>query len=328
MTSNNRWYPLTVAAIAGAALLVSLLLRSITVITWFVAFVATHYTIQLVRSAMTSQSAGSNLRPLEREKSQSKKIEVIIVCIAAIGGLYALDIYRDTNLITMRMALEARDSASRAMYYGEDGKAGGERMMSVFFNDPGAENIDYQACNASTQHHIRRWAKDAVAGVTLPEHAQEIPEWNIVRDLYNSLFDASTRTSTGMNDVRRAFFHVIDYVYIVHDAHDALRKNIFNDDEYEMWASYVEDLGPSPFFLMTTLDGQEYGYMTKPFAREIWRRFNVNERLNCFAQTLYPELAQDEATWMSSWGILRKTGVQYSPATSPSTRQGAGRVKS
>ena len=310
MTSNNRWYPLAVAAIAGVALLVDLLSRSIIVIPWFVAFVAMYYTIQLVHSAMTSQSAGSNLRPLEREKSQSKKIEVIVVCIAAIGGLYALDIYRDTNLITMRMALEARDSATRAMYYGEDGKAGGERMMLVFFNDPDAENIDYQACNASTQHYIRQWAKDAVAGVTLPGHAQEIPEWKIVRSLYSSLFDASTRTSTGMNDVRRAFFHVIDYVYIVHDAHGALRKNIFNDDEYEMWASYIEDLGPSPFFLMTVLDGQEHGYMTEPFAKEIWRRFNVNKRLNCFAQTLYPELAQDEEIWMKRRKALRETGVK------------------
>ena len=49
MTSNNRWYPLAVAAIAGVALLVGLLSRSIIVITWFVAFVAMYYTIQLVQ---------------------------------------------------------------------------------------------------------------------------------------------------------------------------------------------------------------------------------------------------------------------------------------
>ena len=97
MTSNNRWYPLAVAAIAGVALLVDLLSRSIIVIPWFVAFVAMYYTIQLVHSAMTSQSAGSNLRPLEREKSQSKKLKLLLSASPQLGG-YTLLIFIEIQI--------------------------------------------------------------------------------------------------------------------------------------------------------------------------------------------------------------------------------------
>lgn len=279
-------------------------ISNITVLTWLIASVAATHLIRFIFLAISTESSP------DCEKSRSKKIEIFVVCIAAVGGLHALKIYKETNIIATRIALEQRDSATRAIYYDESNKAG-ERMMRVFINDP--EKIDSRACDPASQESIRKWAKNAVVSITESKNVHDIPPWKDVRELYYSLFDTVTITSTGMNDVRRAFFHTVEYLYIVHDAYQAQIRGVFTDDEYEMWAAYIEDLGTSPFFLMTVLDGHELGFMTRAFSEEIWWRFSKNERLNCVAQTLYPNLVQDKKQWMDSWGSLQKTGVTRKP---------------
>lgn len=314
MKTRVRWHVAFFAVILGTLLFTILVSKDITirrwtishitVLTWLAASIAAFHLVQITLLVFSTDSSSDS------ERSCSKKIEILVVCIAAVGGLYALNIYKETNIIAMRIALEQRDSATRDVYF--EKQENGERMMLVFITDP-VEKIDSEICDPASQESIRKWATNVVFSITDPNEVHNIPPWSEIRDLYASLFDGAIRTSKGINDVRRAFFHTVEYLYIVHDAYQARIGEVFTDDEYEMWAAYIEDLGSNPFFLMTVLDGHELGYITRAFSGEIWQRYSKNKRLRCVARALYPNLVQDKKSWMSSWGKLRETGLTPKP---------------
>jgi len=309
-----RWaIPTLVVVICLALYFLTPFSRRIEFLTWIWLLLGScYFAWDALKESRTTSAA---LTPSEREKSRNKRFELVAVFVATIGGLLGLSIYHETNVLTVRNALESRDSESRVKYFGEDGKQGGERMALIFFNSPDGTFTE-EACE-SRRDEVRQWAKEAVLAVVDRGHLDKIPEWNSVMELYDLLFDRTTVANDGMHDVRRAFFHVVDYFYIVHDAFQAKEKHIFGPDEYEMWASYIDDLGPNPYHLMTIIDAHERGYMTKAFSDEIWRRFSKaqNPQLNCFAKILYPELAvADLILWRRDWGSRRGTGSPKIPA--------------
>lgn len=291
------------ALIIASGLISVLVWGSIFLLKWIVTIGVTLYLFSITPFLLKNDSSQN---PTDRAKTLFKQLEVICILLAAVVGLFALDIYESTNVLSVRNSLETRDAETRSHYYSKDGG----RLMQIFVNDPGDEVTDDASCKA-VQDQINPWVREAVLSVVDPKYRDTVPPWISLHDLYDSLFDTSTGSTDGMYDIKRGFFHMVDLVYIVYDAYAAKKQHIFTDDEYAMWEAYIEDMGTSPFFLMVIMDGHEYGYQTKDFSREIWRRFSKknNPRLNCFAQVLYPKLAvESEEEWMKDWGKLRRKG--------------------
>lgn len=232
------------------------------------------------------------------DKARVKYIEVSAVLIATVGGIYALEKYQSTNVLSVRSALETRDSEIRKIYFSEDG----ERLMFLFTEPPTV--TDEKSCE-QVQKKIKPWARSAVLALVKPGNINTVPQWTSLHDLSHIMFDLSTSSSPGMRDINRGLFHAVDILYVVFDAYSANEMGVIDKKEYEMWAGYIDELGSNPYFLMAVMDGHEYGYTTRAFSKEIWQRFSENQRLHCFAAKLYPELTAPEDVWMDSWGKQR-----------------------
>lgn len=258
----------------------------------------------------------------DRAEREHRTIEHLFFFFAGLTGLFGLGIYHETNVIAVRNALEARDSATRTKFFGSDGKDGGDRMALVFVELPDGA-FGEKDCEAR-RLEIQKWAKDAAKAVVAKEHQHEVPDWKSVRELYLTLFNGTELSNNSLHDARRAYFHVVDYLYLAHDAFQARRKHIFDNHEYQMWAAYIDDLGGNPYFLMTIVDGHERGYMTKAFSDEIWDRFARTPRLRCMAKILYPELAADRGLWSAGWG---KRGGTDAPSVVVAPKPSGGDTK-
>jgi hypothetical protein len=305
MNTYVTWVTGIATLIIALGLTSVLFFDSIFMMKWIVTFGVTLYVVSIIPSLVSNDSTQNST---ERVKVLFKQLEVICILIAAVGGLFALDIYQATNVLAVRNSLETRDAQTRQNYYNKDGG----RLMQIFVNDPGDEVIDDASCK-QVQDKINPWSRSAILSVVDPKHRNKLPQWGSLHDLYDSLFDTSTGSTPGMYDIKRGLFHMVDLVYIIYDAYAAKEQHIFNNDEYAMWEAYIEDLGTSPFFLMVIMDGHEYGYQTKDFSKEIWRHYSKkkNPRLHCFAQVLYPKLAvESEEEWMKEWGKLRVKGTR------------------
>lgn len=302
MSKYAPWLSGIAALVIALGLLSALFFASLFLL-WIITVGVTLYIVSLIPTIVRDDSTQT---PTERDTARFKRLEVMTALIATVGGLFALNIYQTTNVIAVRSSLETRDSQTRQIYYTKDGG----RLMKIFTNDPGDMITDDTSCK-QVQDKIAPWAREVVLAVVEPNNRDKVPQWRSNHDLYDSLFDLSTESSPGMDDIKRGFFQTVDLLFIVYDAYSAKEQHIFSDDEYEMWAAYIDDLGTSPYFLMAIIDAHEYGYTTKAFSKEIWRRFSKknNPRLHCFAQVLYPKLAVEmEEEWMEDWGKLRFTG--------------------
>ena len=300
MSKYARWLGGIAVFLIALGLLSVLRFDSLFLLKWIFTIGATLYILALILVVVRDDSTQTST---ERSRALLKWLEVMAVLTATVGGLFALNTYQTTNVIAVRNALETRDSQAREIYYTK----GGRRLMQIFLNEPGDEVTDEASCK-QVRDKIEPWARSAILAVVEPTHRDKVPQWRSIHDLYYSLFDLSTGSSSGMYDIKQGFFHTVDLLYIIVDAYIAKEQHVFDEAEYESWAAYIYDLGANPYFLMAVMDGHEFGYFTKAFSREIWRRFSKenNPRLHCFAQALYPKLAVElEKEWMDDWGKLR-----------------------
>jgi hypothetical protein len=65
----------------------------------------------------------------------------------------------------------------------------------------------------------------------------------------------------------------------------------FSDDETAMWSAYLNDLTPSPFFLLALRDGVEYNYMMKEEVSVLRKYYLQPEQLDnwCIIDAMYHE---------------------------------------
>ena len=182
MSKYAPWFT-GIAALIIALGLLSVLFIPSRFLLWIVTIGATLYIVSLIPAIVRDDST---LTPTERDTARVKRLEVIAVRIATVGGLFALNIYQKTNVIAVRSALETRDSQTRQIYYTKDGG----RLMQIFSNDPGDEVTDDASCK-QVQDKIELWARRAILAVVEPKHRSEVLQWRSTHDLYDSLFDLS-----------------------------------------------------------------------------------------------------------------------------------------
>jgi hypothetical protein len=272
--------------------------------------------------------AGSKVRHafLERVRKRFEdRAQIGLLAVAAATALFAFNFYRDQTAFSLLQALEERDRASRAVYMTGGtwpeklteratlplAKTGppfvtsalpspsrweGKDLIRIYAGSPQRRDAngnavdltddDYKSCDPTVRTKIKTWAvryfKDA-SGYD-PKNWEDIPA------LYKKVWNADEVLEPRSEFSRALVMHAVDYLYIVHDGVVARNRGYFSNDQYMMWGAYLDDLTPSPFFLLAMADADEYPYMMKE-VRDEFRSYYLRadkQRLHCIVNTLYP----------------------------------------
>jgi len=251
--------------------------------------------------ACPSRSLKWRLLPTKAEQ-YAKSIEVCLAAAVASAALFALLVYKETNTLSMLEALEERDRANRALYVSADAsnegakKLGwqGKDLLKIFADQPqrflkgkwqDLSDDEYRQCTLGTKKTIKKWAE-----ITFNTAAHVQIGWTDINDLYPKVWGSRSVLDERTELARVLVMHAIDYLYIVHDAMRERQKGYFTSNETAMWGAYLNDLTPSPFFLLALRDGTKFQYMMPEVADDIRAYYKSPDQFanKCVIDALYP----------------------------------------
>jgi hypothetical protein len=228
--------------------------------------------------------------------------EMFLASLVALAALSALQIYKETNTLSMLESLEERDDETRQLYVTANHSEGysataqgiapgasvdwqGKDLIRVFAGEPKISIPSDRECTVSAKEFIHSWAVDYF------DRAAQVPlKWKSIADLHDTLWSSNYVLDERYVLARALHLHAVNYLDIVHDAYREREMGYFTAHEYDMWKAYLKDLGYSPFFLLAFEDNRKFGYMMPEVAAGFRNQMAADPKLKCTINAIYPEL--------------------------------------
>jgi hypothetical protein len=230
------------------------------------------------------------------------RAQIGLLALGAAVALHALSYYRQQTTFNILTALESRDSAARASYLQGDGVSPyGTHLMKIFAELPEAIDVEEDDdCTPAIRQKIWDWERKYFVQAA----GYDPKNWKSASELFKIVWSSDKMRQDESVRARAMVMHAIDFLYIVHDALHAYQIGYFTKAETGMWTGYIDDLTPSPFFLLALVDGAAYPYMMPNIAKEIRRYYMQDDKaeIRCVINTVYPEFLEKERKF-SLFGI-------------------------
>lgn len=129
-----------------------------------------------------------------------------------------------------------------------------------------------------------------------------IPQWKDVPALVDLLWGPDDFHNKGKVRLRRAHDLGEQILYLLLEAYDANKRGAIDNDVYEEWIPYFDEIGSHPIFLAAVYYGHSAGYFKKDFAQELVRRLDLekNRKAKETVQAIYPDMLKPD--WVDRIG--------------------------